>query len=92
MKKLLVVLIVTTISLLIGKQAFAGLDDGLVAYWSFDDCAATDDSGNSNDGYIYGTPVCVGGIFDNSLQFGGVHHRDYVLVPNSPELAFKVRI
>lgn len=50
-------------------------EDGLVAYWSFDDGTATDNSGNGNDGIIYGTSTATG-ISSNALSFDGVD--DYV--------------
>jgi|GEM_PF-1152563 len=52
--------------------------EGLVAYWSFDDGTAHDDSGNGHDGTIHGaTPcsgACGGGMsfdgIDDSIAFG----------------------
>ncbi|MBX2920707.1 MAG: gliding motility-associated C-terminal domain-containing protein [Chitinophagaceae bacterium] len=42
-------------------------DDGLVAYYTFCDCAAKDISGNHRDGIITGNPVCAKGIRDKGL-------------------------
>jgi len=42
--------------------ANAGLNDGLVAYWSFDDCTAKDNSRNGHDGTISGNVECVNGV------------------------------
>lgn len=40
----------------------ADIHDGLLAYWSFDDCTATDVTGNGYDGKISGSVACVNGI------------------------------
>ncbi len=45
---------------------------GLVAYYSFDGCDATDDTGNGADGVIDGAPACTCGVFGNALQLNGV--------------------
>ena len=58
--------------------------DGLVAYWSFDNCDATDDSGNGHDGTIYGNPQCVDGEKGKGYSFDGVD--DYIEVPHSDQL------
>jgi hypothetical protein len=61
--------------------------NGLVAHWSFDDCTATDVSGNGHDGTIFGKPPCVSGVFGKSLQFVG-NYADYVSIPDSPNFKF----
>jgi len=48
------------------------LNKGLVAYWSFDNCDARDDSGNGNDGEIRGTPECVDGVVGKALSFNAI--------------------
>ena len=48
----------------------ADLNDGLVAYYSFDNCDAHDDSGNGHDGIIHGNPECVDGIKGHAFRFG----------------------
>jgi hypothetical protein len=56
-------------------NAFAGLDDDLIAYWSFDQCDATDVSGNGFDGVIGGDPAnttCVDGVKGKALRFQGI--------------------
>jgi len=45
--------------------------DGLVAYWSFDNCDANDDSGNGHNGTIYGNPQCVDGEKGKAFRFDG---------------------
>jgi hypothetical protein len=46
------------------------LSKGLVAYWSFDNCDARDDSGNGNDGEIIGSLECVDGLKGKGFLFG----------------------
>lgn len=66
--------------------AFAGLTDGLVAYWSFDDCTAKDNSKNGNNGLINNAQNCVAGIsgIDKALTFNGINN--VVSIQNSPSL------
>jgi gliding motility-associated-like protein len=49
---------------------------GLVAYYSFDNCDAIDESGNSSDGIIFGNPGCGCGVEGNALLLDG--KADYV--------------
>ena len=51
--------------------AFASLSDGLVAYWSFDNCDVTDNTGNGYDGTLYGIPGCLPGKESFALNFDG---------------------
>ena len=46
--------------------------DGLRAYWSFDDCTATDNSGNGHDGTMLGGLTCGSGVCGTGLYFDGV--------------------
>jgi hypothetical protein len=48
----------------IPTPSVAGIDDGLIAYWSFDDCRADDSSGYRRHGTIQGGMECV----DSPLQ------------------------
>ena len=52
--------------------------NGFVAYWSFDNCDALDDSGNGRHGSIYGNPQCVNGVSGNAFSFDG---NDYITIP-----------
>gem|GEM_PF-595053 len=64
-----------------------GINDGLVAYWDFDDGSGptlTDQSGQGNHGTLNGGPNWVNGRSGTALAFDGVD--DYVVVGNSPEL------
>jgi hypothetical protein len=61
------------------------LNEGLVAYWSFDEGSgdiAHDDSGNGNDGTVYGA-TWVAGVSGYALEFDGVG--DYVERPYDPD-------
>jgi len=46
-------------------------DSYLLAYWSFDNCTATDDSGNGHNGTLNGNPTCVNGKIGKALKFDG---------------------
>jgi hypothetical protein len=76
------ILFLTVISLLLFvSNSFASLTDGLIAYWSFDNCDATDDSGYGNNGTIYGDPQCLLGTRGKAFSFDG--QNDYVTIPDS---------
>lgn len=64
---------------------YADLDDGLVAFWSFDTCEINDDSGNNHGGTIFGTPQCVDGMHGKSTKFNEVN-KDYILIENDIKL------
>lgn len=75
------------ISLLsVSFNSFADLNTGLVAYWSFDDCTAKDNSGNGHNGTINGNPQCVDGKKGKGLYFDGID--DYIYVPLTQDLKF----
>ena len=53
----------------------SGIDDGLIGYWSFDEgtgYSVQDDSGNGNDGTIYGASWTTSSVLGNALNFDGV--------------------
>ncbi|GAB4253453.1 MAG: LamG domain-containing protein [Saprospiraceae bacterium] len=52
------------------------LEEGLVAYYSFNACDARDDSGNGSDGVLYGQPGCHCGVDDDALLLDG--EDDYI--------------
>ncbi len=58
-------------------QAQPPVTDGLVAYYSFDNCDATDDSGDGSDGVLVGAPGCVCGVSGNALELDGIN--DHIL-------------
>ncbi|NUO02505.1 MAG: LamG domain-containing protein [Saprospiraceae bacterium] len=51
-------------------------DEGLIAYYSFNECDARDDSGNGSDGVLFGGVQCWCGIDDDGLLFDGTN--DYL--------------
>lgn len=59
--------ILSSLFLVCFSPAHAALTDGLVAYWSFDDCTAKDNSGNGHDGAINGGVPCVTGSKGKSV-------------------------
>lgn len=67
-----------------GAQVGGSLNDGLVAYYSFDDVSGNilkDISQNGNDGVLVNNPTLVSGVKGNALQFDGID--DYVTLYNS---------
>lgn len=65
------------------------LSNGLVAYYSFCDCSATDHSGNNHDAMLIGNPVCRNGIKGQGFQLNtnagindcGQRGGDYIRMP-----------
>lgn len=52
------------------------IEDGLIAYYSFDNCDARDDTGMGSNGKMFGTIECWCGVKDDGLLFDGVN--DYI--------------
>jgi len=52
-------------------ESHAALKDGLVAYYSFNDGTAKDNSGNGNNGVFLGAPKSVAGKVGKCLDFNG---------------------
>ena len=73
-------------ALMTSGVASADLSTGLIAHYSFDDCTATDASGNGYDGAINTSQNCVAGISgtDKALTFNGIDNT--ISVQNSPSL------
>jgi hypothetical protein len=67
------------IVLLVPRPAFADLSEGLLAYWSFDNGDATDDSDHGHNGAIHGDPEFVDGVKGKAVRFDGVD--DWIEVP-----------
>ncbi len=51
-------------------------EEGLIAYYSFNECDARDDTGNGSDGKLFGSVSCWCGIDDEGLLLNGIN--DYV--------------
>lgn len=64
--------------------------DGLIAYWGFNqgivDGKVTDESGNGHDGTVMNNPEIVDGILENGMRFHGEKYTgtegDHVLLPD----------
>ncbi len=63
--------ILTLTIILNGLALFAQPTDGLVGYYSFDACDATEESGQGTDGIIVGNATCGCGVSGSGLQFDG---------------------
>ncbi|MBT5532817.1 LamG domain-containing protein, partial [Candidatus Poribacteria bacterium] len=64
-------------------------EDGLIAYWDFDENSgntASDRTGNGHDGELVGKPEWVEGPFGSALRFDDAG--EYVLVPHDDALNF----
>jgi len=59
------------------------LDDGLVAYWSFDHGIARDETGNGNEGIVHGT-FSAEGYSSGGLSFDGID--DFIDLGHNPDL------
>jgi len=64
-------LIMMVLTTLVYVSAYAGITDGLVGYWSFNDGTAKDNSGTGNNGVIIGDPQSVDGKVGKALDFNG---------------------
>ena len=82
--KLLTTAIAFLLGMGMGQNAHADLKDGLVAHWSFDDCRATDNSGNGHDGTLNGNPQCVDGVKGKAFSFDGSNGIQIDNVTNIP--------
>lgn len=74
---------ITAVLLGLSQSAAADLTTGLAAHYTFDNCKATDNSGNNNNGTITGTLKCITGKENKALQFDGA---SYISVPSSASL------
>jgi gliding motility-associated-like protein len=59
---------------------------GLVAYYPFEDCDATDASKNNSDGILYGSPGCDCGVQGNAIELDG--QDDYIVLTGNVENYF----
>ncbi len=62
------------IFLCLSGMADAQTDQGLIAYYSFDDCTATDSSPNltGGNGVVVGNPNCSCGVKGDAMEFDGI--------------------
>lgn len=56
---------------------------GLIGYWNFNDCTATDTSGTGNSGSLVGSPVCTTGYSGKGIR---LNSNNWVQVPDSASL------
>ena len=84
--RLCVLCIVVVLSL--AGSSYGATDDGLVGFWSFDDCTAIDNSGTGNNGDFVGNNQCVPGVNGSAPQFNGYYDHGYVNIPNTASLSF----
>lgn len=76
-RNLLAVALLLILSVFFGSSTFSiDLERGLVAYYSFNDCDARDESGYESHGALYGDVGCWCGVEGEGLLFDGVD--DYV--------------
>jgi len=92
----MVVYLMSLLALSVSGVALADLNTGLVGYWNFDDCKATDISGNAYHGTLHSSSQtgieCVTGMRSNALQFNridgdngfGRPGGDYIIIPTLP--------
>jgi hypothetical protein len=87
MNTIIGLMVAGVLSLLVSVSSMGGeIEDGLLAYWSFDRCDASDDSGNGHSGTLIGNPVCVEGAIDSAFQFDGID--DLIEIPDNPAFHF----
>lgn len=79
-----------SMSLLTAPASYAGINDGLVAYYCFEDVnnLGRDCSGKGNNGTKEGTVTAIKGYKGNGALFGGEAHPADIHVPNSASLKF----
>ncbi|MCP4350017.1 MAG: LamG domain-containing protein [Desulfobacterales bacterium] len=82
MKKIMVIM--TVLAFVFSGTAYADLNDGLVAYYPFND-NANDESGNGNDGIEHGDINYVEGIIGTASQFNGTD--SYISVQDNGNLS-----
>jgi len=75
----------TEISATSQDRADQDLAQGLVAYWSFDKCDASDGSGNGLNGVVYGRLECVHAVKGKGIR---LQSHAYIEVPNAPAINF----
>ena len=69
MKKCVLLSVLAILGFLFAFNANAGIDEGLILHWSFDDCTMTDLTENGYDGTIHGDVTCTSGIKNSAITF-----------------------
>lgn len=59
------------VCILVISQSY-GQEVGLLAYYSFDNCDATDETGNGSNGSLVGSPACDCGVSGQALVLDGI--------------------
>ena len=93
MLKITFVLLLCSLFLITSLSIANVAEDGLVAYWPFDEGKgkeAIDVTGNGHDGEFNDDPKWVKGKFETGLEFDGVD--DHVVVPDDPAFAIEENI
>ena len=72
---------------LISILAWSQPQNGLVAYYPFENCDAKDVSLNNSDGIVFGEPECGCGVLGNALYLDGVD--DYAAITGNVETYFR---
>lgn len=71
---------------------FAGINDGLIGYWPFNEGSGTvilDQSGSGFNGTIQGNPQRTSGVSGNALSFDGID--DFAVITHNGALNFDIR-
>jgi hypothetical protein len=91
MKKIYSISIIAVMIFMSAITASADLTDGLVAYYQFNG-NANDESGNGNDGTVYGATLAQDrfGNFDSAFSFNGIS--DYINIGKNVKPPFPVSV
>ena len=76
LRPFLLIFSITLLSVTQLEDPLDPINQALVAYYSFNQCDARDDSGNGSDGRMMGQVSCWCGIDDDGLLFDGIN--DYL--------------
>ena len=87
MKKFITVLMAISMTFMFTATALADLNDGLVAYYSFNG-NANDESGNGNDGTVYGATPTEDRFGNPNRAFLFDGDDDWVFIADSPDFDF----
>lgn len=80
MKYIMMTMFIYIVILASSSHLMADINEGLIGYWSFDQCDATDDSHHGLNGILNGGPTCVDGKKGKAFYFDG--RDDQVIVKN----------